>query len=130
MTGKWVVISHEYDETEAVLDYGAGPLVSGRAEWRGEAANADEALVVALRSPEFRKVVSDARLDGRSPFGTSHAFRLPLCEFDHDTDDEAVACEGCREYAAAACRVLPELDARASRSSLPVEKPKPAGRRR
>jgi hypothetical protein len=113
---KWVVISHEYDEVEPVLDCGAGPIVNGRAEWRGEADNAKEALACAIRSPEFRHVVSDARADGRSPFGTSHAFRLPPCEFEHETDAEADACIGCRDHNAAADRVLPRLDARASRT--------------
>lgn len=110
---KWVVISHEYDEVEPVLDCGAGPIVNGRAEWRGEAENAKEALVRAIRSPEFRHVVSDARLDGRSPFGTSYAFPLPSCEFEHETDAEADACIGCREHNAAADRILPKLDKRA-----------------
>jgi hypothetical protein len=110
---KWVVISHEYDEPEPVLDYGAGPLVSGRAEWRGEAATAHDAVRLAIRSPEFRHIVSDARADGRSPFGTAHAFRMPPCEFEHETDAEADACIGCHEHNAEADRVLPKLDKRA-----------------
>lgn len=96
MSHHYFVVSPEMSEVVPVLDTGEGPTEYFRCVASVEAANKQDAKVLALRTKEMSDWVTECRSDGVNPFAGLEV-RNAICPHGF------CFCDGCDPEACEAC---------------------------